>query len=286
MVFLTVKRGEEPQFLFETNTSTPMAEIIAEISQVYNDRLRIDRLCMAIEQLAAHGITKPPKMQGLTPDQVVELKLKDESDVYYPSGGSVASPDDIGLRVGQAPNAQMQEVLKKTVSEAKAAMSKDQVKRNVVLTKQIIQDVLDKLRGAVMIVYPMGLPPYEEVQTIIDNVEDLAGKQAFKMVIPEDEMQLWWANKELQRGKLLSDFIGRNEKTKIVCKIQKRGSGAPVREPLYDEETQKKMMAYAYKKQEEWKKLEEAEDEEYRNSPWANSSALKSQLHGTSNIRW
>jgi hypothetical protein len=46
------------------------------------------------------------------------------------------------------------------------------------------------------------------------------------------------------------------------------------------------MMAYAYKKQEEWKKLEEAEDEDYRNSPWASSTALKSQLHGTSNIRW
>jgi hypothetical protein len=86
----------------------------------------------------------------------------------------------------------------------------------------------------------MGLPKYEDVQIILDNDEDLAGKQASKQVIPEQEMQLWWANKELQRGKLLSDYIGRNEKTKIICKIQKRGGGAPVREPLYDEDTQKK----------------------------------------------
>jgi hypothetical protein len=101
-----------------------MADVLTELSHLYNERLRIDRLCMAIEQLATHGIMKPPNMHGLTPDQVVELKLKDESSTYYPSGGSVPCHDDIGLRVGQAPNAQMQEVLQKTVSEAKAAMSR------------------------------------------------------------------------------------------------------------------------------------------------------------------
>jgi hypothetical protein len=72
-------------------------------------------------------------------------------------------------------------------------------------------------------------------------------------VIEAPVFQLWWAGKELQRGKLLHEFIGKNEKTKIVCKIQRRGGGAPVREAAYDEQTQKEMMAYAYKKQEEWK---------------------------------
>ena len=32
---------------------------------------------------------------------------------------------------------------------------------------------------------------------------------------------LWWAGKELMRGKKLMDFVGKNEKTKIICKIQK-----------------------------------------------------------------
>lgn len=27
---------------------------------------------------------------------------------------------------------------------------------------------------------------------------------------------MWWAGKELQTGKLLSDYVGKNEKTKIV----------------------------------------------------------------------
>ena len=34
-----------------------------------------------------------------------------------------------------------------------------------------------------------------------------------------------------------------------IVRLQKSGSGAPVREPAVDEQTQKKMMAYYYKKQ-------------------------------------
>ena len=44
-----------------------------------------------IEQLAEHGITMPPNMQGLTDDQIVDLKLKDEwEDKCVPSGGYVS----------------------------------------------------------------------------------------------------------------------------------------------------------------------------------------------------
>ena len=56
------------------------------------------------------------------------------------------------------------------------------MKQNIILTLTTIRDVLDKLRGAVMIVYPMGLPAYDEVHAILENDEDLAGKQASKDV--------------------------------------------------------------------------------------------------------
>ncbi len=68
-----------------------------------------------------------------------------------------------------------------------------------------------------------------------------------------DLTTLWNAGKEYNRGKILSDFIGKNEKTKIICKFSKKGQGAPVREPLVDKETQSKMLAYYFKKQEEQK---------------------------------
>ena len=53
----------------------------------------------------------------------------------------------------------------------------DLVKGNVALTKEAIADAVDKLRGAVMIVYPMGLPPHDEVRCILDGTEDHSGKQ-------------------------------------------------------------------------------------------------------------
>lgn len=50
---------------------------------------------------------------------------------------------------------------------------------------------------------------------------DLSPLQASLQVIPSEEAQLWWASKELHRGKKLQDYIGKNEKTKIIVKIQK-----------------------------------------------------------------
>lgn len=287
MVQIHVKKGEESQFLLDCTASVPMNELTVQVATLYNDRLRIGRLCDEIELLADHGIAKPPNMVGLTDDQIEELKLKDEwSDRSYPSGGSVFNADGVGRRTGSAPIARLAEVMKRTVAEAKAAISPAQAKAGVALTPAVVKDALDKLRGAVMIVYPMGLPPYDEVRLILEDKEELAGKQAALAVIESDQAALWWAGKDLTRDKLLSDFIGRNEKTKIIVKIQKRGQGAPVREPVVDEETQRKMMQVAYKRQEELKKLESADDDAYMNSAWADPSALKSRLQGLDGMAW
>ena len=67
-----------------------------------------------------------------------------------------------------------------------------------------------------MIVYPMGLPPYDEVQHILNDTEDLSGRDDGKAVIAPGEGQLWWAGKELSRSKKLSDYIGKNEKVSSV----------------------------------------------------------------------
>ena len=40
-----------------------------------------------------------------------------------------------------------------------------------------MKEALDILRGAVMIVYPMGLPPHDKIKQEIENEEDLSGTQ-------------------------------------------------------------------------------------------------------------
>lgn len=54
-----------------------------------------------MQELAEHGAYLPLNMQGLTDEQIEELKLKDEwAEKCVPSGGSVFKKDEIGRRNG------------------------------------------------------------------------------------------------------------------------------------------------------------------------------------------
>lgn len=46
------------------------------------------------------------------------------------------------------------------------------------VTQKTVQEALDLLRGAMMIVYPMGLPPHDVIRKEFENTEDLTGTQA------------------------------------------------------------------------------------------------------------
>ena len=50
------------------------------------------------------------------------------------------------------------------------------------MSEDIIRDALDKLRGAVTIVYPMNLPPYDPVRLEFEGNEDLSGTQVCWML--------------------------------------------------------------------------------------------------------
>ena len=52
-----------------------------------------------------------------------------------------------------------------------------------------------------------------------------------------------------------------------------------------DAETQKAMMSFYHKKQEEMKALAENDEDDFANSSWANPKSLKQALTGTSHIR-
>jgi hypothetical protein len=263
----------------------PLAELVPELIKIHNGQLRVERLRDEVKELSVHGIAKPTEAVGLTDEQIVDLKIKDLwTPKCFPSGGAVFNKDVIGRRTGDAPKPELAAVLTKTCDEAIAATSKAQAEARKCMTMAIIDEQIQTIKGAVMIVYPMGLPPYDETEHILNDTEDLSGRQAALQVIGDDDGSLWWAGKELTQNKKLSDFIGKNEKTTIIAKIQKKGGGAPVREPVVDEATQKRMMAHAYKKQEEMKKLEESNDDGYMNAPWAENGSLKSKMHGMSNV--
>lgn len=88
MVLLHIKRGDESQFLYETNLDISVEKLLLEIVSVYNGRLKVSRVCGEIEELANYGVMLPPEILGLTDEQVDELKLIDVwREKCVPSGG-------------------------------------------------------------------------------------------------------------------------------------------------------------------------------------------------------
>jgi hypothetical protein len=128
-----------------------------------------------------------------------------------------------------------------------------QIAKKVCLTKAMMREQLDLIRGIMMMAYPAyyGLGDWEPIKVILENREEFDEKMDLSDDMWADKSSLWICGKELQAGKLLSDYFGNNEKQKLVVKVQKRGSGAPSREPLIDQETHKKMLSFYHKKQEE-----------------------------------
>jgi hypothetical protein len=65
-----------------------------------------------------------------------------------------------------------------------------------------------------MMAYPAyhGLGDWEPVKVIMENREEFDEKMDLSDDLGEDNTSLWICGKELLKGKLLSDFFGKNEK--------------------------------------------------------------------------
>ena len=57
------------------------------------------------------------------------------------------------------------------------------------MTDDIIRDALDKLRGAVTIVYPMSLPPHDPIRLEFEGKEDLSGTQVTQPAAYADNIE-------------------------------------------------------------------------------------------------
>ncbi|XP_017773760.1 PREDICTED: UPF0769 protein C21orf59 [Nicrophorus vespilloides] len=288
MVLIHIKHNDESQFLCESTLSTSVDDLVNNVVTIYNGRLKIDRICCEMSELANYGTMYPPEIMGLTEEQVEELKLVDTwGNKCIPSGGFGENKDPIGRRNGKQPRKEMQDILNNTAKEAKDLITKNLVAQNQCLTMKIIQEALNLLKGAVTIVYPMKLPPHDVIRMEFENIEDLSGTQAAKDVIDATAAKIWFCGKEMYRdGKTVGDYIGKIENCKVIMKISKPGQGAPGREPVMNEEQRKQIMLHAYRKQEEMKKLMADDDDSYLNSKWADSGNLKRSFHGMDKISW
>ena len=78
---------------------------------------------------------------------------------------------------------------------------------------------MDLLKAGLTIGYPgnYGLPEWEPAMVLIYDKEDVLQKEEPNTdFINFDSATLWCAGKEYERHKVLSEYVGKNEKTKIV----------------------------------------------------------------------
>eukprot|EP00913_Durusdinium_trenchii_P034460 g32241.t1 len=115
------------------------------------------------------------------------------------------------------------------------------------------------MRGAVMIAYPAfhRLPVYDPARQELEEREELDGIELTMLMLFMTCGILAYHEIRDRTDQSLEQYVGKNEKTKIVAKLAPKNAGAPVREPRIDENTHKAMMAHYYRKQEEQKKLQE-----------------------------
>merc|ERR1711936_492392 len=105
----------------------------------------------------------------------------------------------------------MKKVLNDTIEEAKQKVCKKHFDANKVVTYEDVKDSLSILKGAVTIVYPMGLPPHDPISEEFENTEDISGTQMAKEILDGNNLALWYCGKEMTPWtKKLSDFMGKN----------------------------------------------------------------------------
>lgn len=256
MVVLSVKLGEGDGFLYETTTTTTNDELIASVVGVHNARLQGRAVAEAARNLAQHGPTTTP---------------------------AEASSSSTTIRaVGDAPDAAAAETILRAARELEDYVDRRQVQNRVALTEVALRETyLANVRGAViMMAYPAGLPEFDAVRSALDSPADVV-----KGLLRPEETTLWAAGKEFARGKSVSDRLGRNEKQKLIAKLQPVGAGPPGREPAVSEEERNAMMAHYFKRQEDLKKLSEQDDDDYLNSQWADPKGMKKDLHGLGSVK-
>uniref|UniRef100_A0A5B7BDZ1 Uncharacterized protein n=2 Tax=Davidia involucrata TaxID=16924 RepID=A0A5B7BDZ1_DAVIN len=100
--------------------------------------------------------------------------------------------------------------LMRALSEAKSYASKDQVLHNRPLSNYVLRDHIQSIETEFRVNCQILGFPDSNLWQLLTDLE----------LLQEDTTQLWWAGKELLRGKKLCDYIGKNEKTKIMLKLQ------------------------------------------------------------------
>jgi hypothetical protein len=219
MVLINIKLGEQEGFLYETTCATSNDTLIRELSAIHNSRIRLANLVSTTPALFQHGVAKHPQNQGI--DSYSSDPVRKEE--FY-------EEDPLGQRTGNGVTPSLRDTLNRMCEDVKVYL-KSNLRQPV--SMPALQEKLDNFRGIVLMGFPMGLPEYDVVQLLLEGKDEdaLAGTQSGQELLDAASAELWWAGKQFFREETVGDRVGKNEKTKVVARLTKKGAGAPQREP-------------------------------------------------------
>ena len=163
MVFIHVKKSDTEQILVECKTTETNDAVIDRLCDLWNTRLRLQRLCASALGLADYGPEKRENEKGLDTIQAEadEDAKKHGERVPDRVRNEYYQEDPTGARTGNRCRPDLSEVIKKTVEDAKELISPKRVDRKETLLMEDMSEKIENIRGAIMICYPEGLPPYD-----------------------------------------------------------------------------------------------------------------------------
>ncbi|XP_040583115.1 LOW QUALITY PROTEIN: cilia- and flagella-associated protein 298-A-like [Lepeophtheirus salmonis] len=280
MVLLTIKNNDEKIFTYEVTLNTQVEKVLTEVVRLKNGVEKINRLAESVQDLITYGVSWPPERRGLLVEQAQELRLDPNLDLSsrYPLRNGLkfsSNPDPLLKRSGLSiSDSESCRVLLESTTAAKNLSKSDPLKW------EHIKNGLDIMKGALNIVFPKGIPLFDPVRMELDNREEVESSNLWDPTV----YGLWFTSKCLEDSEPLYKYLGKNEKSKCIIKVSKRGQGPPPKEKPFSDEEEKKLLLEQYKRSEVLKKLAKQEDES--SSAWADNDELKKKFTGLEHISW
>lgn len=169
------------------------------------------------------------------------------------------------------------------VSALVDCLDKKLVKERIALSHLEIEEKIRAVRDALAAAHPEKDPDLQAVRDALEKPTETLNLQGY--IVNSSAVSLYAFNQEFVRGQLLSDRIGTNEKTKVICKLALKGAGPPPREAIVSEAERNAMAAFYFKRQEELKRLADADEDDFLNSEWADPKGMKRNLNGVRDIK-
>eukprot|EP01016_Furgasonia_blochmanni_P053310 TRINITY_DN8596_c0_g1_i3.p1 TRINITY_DN8596_c0_g1~~TRINITY_DN8596_c0_g1_i3.p1 ORF type:complete len:161 (-),score=14.37 TRINITY_DN8596_c0_g1_i3:209-691(-) len=136
---------------------------------------------MFMQDLVTHGPLKPEEVRGLTTPETIDPALQyyiSENNNMKPGPGQRFNEDKSGYRTGVIIAEETANIILDEIGKAQKAISKSLVDLKVKTSILDLKQVIDGLRGAMMIGYPAfhGLPEWEPAREILENRFDFTSR--------------------------------------------------------------------------------------------------------------